>query len=244
VNSAVHCRDYGTKAFLAAALSCGCESGYHLRIAGLFGAAAMHKRLAALVALFGYGCCCPVIASPVATATGLQTPVWLWLDDGKARLQPDDGLEIGDRVITGNIGRLEMLLWSGVTLQLYENTEIGIDSAGMPESPEAADTAETETSPPAEVASENSSGGEAGRSYTVYLFSTRSATVADRLNRKFRTAGYKSVILRRETRSTIRYRVVVPGFESRKSARQFADSIVGKLGISKTRIGEGKPDSL
>jgi len=103
---------------------------------------------------------------------------------------------------------------------------------------------ETEASPQAEVAPENSSGGEAGRSYTLDLFSTRCATVADRVNRNFRTAGHKSVILRRETGSTIRYRVVVPGFESRESARQFVGSIVGKPGISDTWIGEGKSGSL
>lgn len=79
-------------------------------------------------------------------------------------------------------------------------------------------------------------------SYTVYLFSTRSAVVADQVNERFHQAGHKTRILVNEKDSSIRYRIAVPGFESSQSARDFADSIVGKLGVKDTWIGRDRQD--
>ena len=73
--------------------------------------------------------------------------------------------------------------------------------------------------------------------YTVYLFSTGSFEIADQVNRKFQQAGYDTLIYQRGIGSESRYRIAGPGFESRRAAETFADSMVGKLGISDTWIG-------
>jgi len=78
--------------------------------------------------------------------------------------------------------------------------------------------------------------------YTVYLFSTRSEEVAEQVNKKFEQAGHESRILVRKDEDPIRYRIAVSGFESRQSANEFADSMVGKLGIRDTWIGKDRPD--
>ena len=82
-----------------------------------------------------------------------------------------------------------------------------------------------------------------GYIYTVYLFSTRSEEVAEQVNQKLRQAGHDSRILVNENVSPIRYRIAVPGFTSRQSAKEFAASIVGKLGIRDTWIGKDRPGS-
>lgn len=80
-----------------------------------------------------------------------------------------------------------------------------------------------------------------GYIYTVYLFSTRSAEVANQVNERFQQAGHESRILVNEKDSPIRYRVAVPGFESRQAAIEYADSMQGKLGIKDTWIGKNRP---
>ena len=100
--------------------------------------------------------------------------------------------------------------------------------------PEDSETVEAETDPAKKASA---------YTYTVYLFSTRSEEVADEVNQRFQQAGHKSRILVNENDSPIRYRIAVPGFESRQSALDFADSVVGKLGIKDTWIGKDRPDS-
>ncbi len=80
-----------------------------------------------------------------------------------------------------------------------------------------------------------------GYIYTVYLFSTRSAEVANQVNERFQQAGHKSRILVNEKDAPLRYRVAVSGFESRQAATEFADSMQGKLGIKDTWIGRDRP---
>lgn len=74
-------------------------------------------------------------------------------------------------------------------------------------------------------------------SYRVYLFSTRSEDVAKEVNQKFRKAGHSTQIYTSETGSETRYRIAVSGFESAETAKDFAESIVGTLGITGTWIG-------
>lgn len=76
--------------------------------------------------------------------------------------------------------------------------------------------------------------------YTVYLFSTRSEEVAQQANERFQQAGHKTLILINEKDSPVRYRVAVSGFLSRQSAKNFADTIVGTLGIRDTWIGRNR----
>jgi len=77
--------------------------------------------------------------------------------------------------------------------------------------------------------------------YTVYLFSTRSEEVAERVSREFQKAGHETRILVREGEDPARYRIAVSGFESRESASEFAAAIVGTLGIRDTWIGKDRP---
>jgi hypothetical protein len=104
------------------------------------------------------------------------------------------------------------------------------------------DTAVTDD---AETVEPRAGSGEkaSGYIYTVYLFSTRSEEIANQVNQRFRQAGHKTRILVDENEPPIRYRVAVPGFVSRQSASNFADSIVGKLGIKDTWIGRDRLDS-
>lgn len=120
---------------------------------------------------------------------------------------------------------------------------IAKQEASNPESAETmSDTAVTEGSETVE--SETDPGENAsGYIYTVYLFSTRSEEVADQVNERFQQAGHKTRILVNDNDAPIRYRVALTGFESRQSAGDFADSIVGKLGIKDTWIGKDRPDS-
>ena len=73
--------------------------------------------------------------------------------------------------------------------------------------------------------------------YTVYLFSTRDEEVAQQVNQRFLKAGHDTRIIESTASSTVRYRVAASGFESNQAAKEFANSIVGKLGVSDTWIG-------
>jgi len=79
--------------------------------------------------------------------------------------------------------------------------------------------------------------------YTVYLFSTRSKEVAENANKKFQKAGYETRIYEHLTDDVIRYRIVMPGFESRRSAQDFSESIIGRFDIGSTWIGKSRRDA-
>jgi cell division septation protein DedD len=79
-----------------------------------------------------------------------------------------------------------------------------------------------------------------GYIYTVYLFSTRSEEAANKANQRFQKAGHKSKIITSGKEPSLRYRVAVSGFETRQSAQDFSNSMVGKLGISDTWIGKDR----
>ena len=74
--------------------------------------------------------------------------------------------------------------------------------------------------------------------YTVYLFSTRSEDVANRVNERFRDQGQQTEILVSKKDGSVRYRIAVTGFENRQSAEQYVASIVGTLDVSKPWIGK------
>ncbi len=78
--------------------------------------------------------------------------------------------------------------------------------------------------------------------YTIYLFSTRSEEVAEKTNRKFHHAGYKTNIYKHQVDEVTHYRIVLPGFESRQAAENFSQSIVGQYGIGDTWIGKNKSE--
>jgi hypothetical protein len=73
--------------------------------------------------------------------------------------------------------------------------------------------------------------------YTVYLFSTRDEEVAQKANQKFLEAGHDTQIIESTANSTLRYRIAASGFESNQAAKEFANSIVGKFGVTDTWIG-------
>ena len=79
-----------------------------------------------------------------------------------------------------------------------------------------------------------------GYIYTVYLFSTSFEETANKVNQKFQKAGHESEIIVIGQDASIRYRVGVSGFETRQAAREFSNSVIGKLGISSTWIGKDR----
>lgn len=80
--------------------------------------------------------------------------------------------------------------------------------------------------------------------YTVYVFSTRSAGAAGRVNREFQKAGHDTQVFASESGSVTYYRVGVSGFATRPAAQNFSDSVVGILGVKDTWIGKDKPSVI
>jgi len=74
--------------------------------------------------------------------------------------------------------------------------------------------------------------------YTVYLFSTRSFEIADKTSKKFQKAGYQTQIYEHVTDEVVRYRIALPGFETKLAAQEFSNLIIGKLGVGDTWIGK------
>ena len=324
----------------------------------------MHKTAISLVALGCMVCFSLSHASPVAKVTALKSPAWVQQENDKTGLTNGSDLELGDYIITGTSGRVEMQLWPNASLHLYPDsvislvpgsnaeagatgkqpvvqmlqgkicvdyrpelspgsvfevnigntivtairhrsdicllrqdglssvelrtgsvqvthsidpnmiilsragTELRIDDDGSYEllspgvaaiSPEAEQPFITETAieteneidAPAAVEDDSAvideiaadeSEPEADKKtkkyiYTVYLFSTRSEEVAGEVNQRFQKAGHESEIFVTGQEDATRYRVAVSGFRSRQSAQEFSDSVVGKLGIRDTWIG-------
>lgn len=86
----------------------------------------MHKILITFIALIGITGISPVNASPIATIIKLRPPVWIQQNDIKTELGQNSVLKDGDQIITGGTGRVELLLWSNVRLQLDANSAIRI----------------------------------------------------------------------------------------------------------------------
>ena len=86
----------------------------------------MHKILLNFIALIGIICISPVNASPVATVIDLRSPVWIQQNDVKTVLSKNSVLKNGDQIITSETGRVELLLWSTVKLQLNASSAITI----------------------------------------------------------------------------------------------------------------------
>ena len=86
----------------------------------------MQKTVFSLIALTGIICFSQSIASSVATITALQPPVWSQRNNTKTELNSSSILKIGDHIVTGDTGRVEIQLWTSTTLQLNTNSEITI----------------------------------------------------------------------------------------------------------------------
>ncbi len=333
----------------------------------------MQKTRLGLIAAFSMACCSIANAASVASVSAVASPAWMQQDEVKTDLDQNSQINFGDHVYTGETGRLELELRSGVRLRIYPLSHVSLITAAESatdsadnmsvlyfhagriclESPPASssginfrlnladmviaeiqqyghicvsrregmssvnlragsvqisnsidpgiiilseagiefrmddegsyqllpsatntafvdmkqepfivlvdvepdtagsktpesDTSETESaeSQP-DIAVSGNSGTEEAKAatdyiYTVYLFSTRSEEVAQQANERFQQAGHKTLILTNEKDSPVRYRIAVSGFQSRQSAKDFADSIVGTLGIRDTWIGENR----
>lgn len=328
----------------------------------------VRKTYLSLVAIAGIICFSPAQASPVGKITALESSVWLQHGEIKSRLGRNSEINTGDRVITSDTGKVEMLLWSNVSLQLETNSEIeiladknaevadsdklkalylhtgrtcinynsptgaeskfsinignsviaaihdkghicisredGLSSvrlfdgsvqlthtvdpyiivlnesgtefrikndgyyeilakeidghykldnedpaitetddeianAGVDASIVDHDTMDTDTEKGVE-SKPNPDEQTPAYIYTVYLFSTRSEEAAKQLNVKFQEAGHASEIVASEADSVTRYRLVVSGFDSLQSAKEYSRSIVGKFGVADTWIGKRK----
>ena len=103
------------------------------------------------------------------------------------------------------------------------------------EQPRAAETRQTETE---ETPSRPAS---AAGAYALYLFSSRSAEVAEAISRQLQTAGVGARVYAVDTGAEVRYRVAVPGFETRGAAETFSESVIGRFGITDAWVGSGNP---
>jgi cell division septation protein DedD len=122
--------------------------------------------------------------------------------------------------------------------------EIDVETSSFTETPAGADGGIAAAENTATNASDP--GSEEIRNnyiYTVYLFSTRSEEAANEVNQRFQKAGHKSKIITSGKEPSLRYRIAVSGFKSRQSAKEFSNSMVGKLGISDTWIGKERTDN-
>ncbi len=328
----------------------------------------MQKTLLSLVALGCLVCFSTADAASVARVTALQSSAWVEQENNKTTLGSNSDIEIGDHIITGDTGRVEMQFQSNATLRLYTNSEIRLQAKSntdlntrdndpllyvhkgkvcvdyKPQSgtqnkfelnigktivtvthhrsyicvlredgwsfvnlrdgsvqvshaidpsmiilsesgtelrvkddgsfellkPGAADSIIPEDDKPfitetdinlatpieistavedeIVVAKENVKNesepvtpeNTSGYIYTVYLFSTRSVEAANEANQRFQKAGHKSKIITSGKEPSIRYRVAVSGFETRQSAQDFSSSMIGRLGISDTWIGKDR----
>lgn len=86
----------------------------------------MQKTVLSLIALTGALCFFPANASSVARIIAIESPVWVYHNNSKTELNHNSDLKIGDQIITGDSGRVEMQLSSNAILQLNTNSEIRI----------------------------------------------------------------------------------------------------------------------
>jgi len=86
----------------------------------------MQKKPLSFIALIGITCFSLANASSIATITDLKSPVWVQQNDTKTELRQNSVLKSGDHIITGKSGRVRMLLWASVTLQLNADSIITI----------------------------------------------------------------------------------------------------------------------
>lgn len=86
----------------------------------------MRKTAISLVALGCIICFSLSYASPVAKVTALKSPAWVQYENDKTGLRIGSDLEIGDFIITGTNGRVEMQLWPTASLRLYADSVISL----------------------------------------------------------------------------------------------------------------------
>jgi peptide methionine sulfoxide reductase MsrA len=148
--------------------------------------------------------------------------------------------------IVGKFGVTET--WIGRDLQLSPSGELSaieienplnIETDGEETRPtDLDDSGDSEISGLPETESETPAKDEGSAYiYTVYLFSTRDEEVAQKINERFLKADHDTQIIESTTGSTLRYRIAASGFESNQAATDFANSIVGKYGVTDTWIG-------
>ncbi len=86
----------------------------------------------ALTVFIGFACLPPLQASPVASISLKNPPVWVQRDNLKSDLANSSLLKSGDHIVTGVLGRIEMYLEAGVALQLFANTDIQLLDKSSP----------------------------------------------------------------------------------------------------------------
>jgi len=96
------------------------------RIALYFGRLPMQTTGWTLAVLIGFECFRPLHASPVATISSLNSPVWVQQNNLKSELTNNSRLNSGDHIITGDFGHIEINLEPDIALQVLANTEIKI----------------------------------------------------------------------------------------------------------------------
>lgn len=147
--------------------------------------------------------------------------------------------EAGTEIRIFDDGEFALLLPGGdEPLTQYDETpiEAPLETIASPASVPGA-AAETQTEAISTAATAATPGAYR---YTVYLFSTRSETVAARVNRELQNAGLDTRIIAGNEDTVTRYRVVLSGFDDRAAAEAFAESIRGRHGIESTWIGRQK----
>ncbi len=87
----------------------------------------MQKTTLYLLALGIVGYLSPVHVFAFAEVNAFELPAWIQHNNNKTMISDSSNLEIGDHVITGDSGRVELQLRSNTTLRLYPDSKILLD---------------------------------------------------------------------------------------------------------------------
>ncbi len=94
----------------------------------------MQKTAISLVALGCMVCFSLSYASSIARVTALKSPAWVQKENDRTELTNGSNFEIGDYIITGASGRVEMELWPNASLRLYPDSVISLLASSNTES--------------------------------------------------------------------------------------------------------------
>jgi hypothetical protein len=95
----------------------------------------MQKTVSGLLAITCLACFTLANASSGARVTAVASPAWIHQGEDRIELAAGREIAIGERVTSGENGRIEIKLWSGVRLRVFPESQISVfsgENAGLP----------------------------------------------------------------------------------------------------------------